>query len=98
MNVVERLQKVLCERLEICVPQEEIAIESVQLYADEMDERFVPPEMLKGLTEPIQAELASYRNEHGVEYLLIRLEIGKEVPLEILVIDDEVVDENSLQK
>ncbi len=63
-----------------------------------MDERLVPPEMLKGVTEPIQAELASYRNEHGVEYLFIRLEIDKEVLLEILVIDDEVVDENSLQK
>ena len=98
MNVVERLQQVLCECLGICVPQEEIAVESVQLYADEMDERLVPTEMLKGLTEPIQAELASYRNEHGVEYLFIRLEIGKEAPLEILVIDDEVVDENSLQK
>lgn len=98
MNIVEKLRKLLCDRVEIYVPQEEIAVESVQLYADEMDERLVPPEMLKGLTEPIQAELASYRNEHGVEYLLIRLEIGKEVPLEILVIDDEVVDENSLQK
>lgn len=96
--VVERLQKVLCEHLGICVPQEEIAVESVQLYADEMDGRPVSPEMLKGLTEPIDTELASYRNEHGVEYLLIRLEIGKEAPLEILVIDDEVVDVNSLQK
>ena len=98
MNVVERLQKVLCERLGIYVPQEEIAVESVQLYADEIDEKLVPSEMLEGLTEPIQVELASYRNEHGVEYLLIRLEIGKESPPEILVIDDEVVDENSLQK
>lgn len=96
MNVVERLQQVLCECLGICVPQEEIAVESVQLYADEMDERFVAPEMLKGLTEPIQAELASYRNEHGVEYLFIRFEIGKGTPLEILVIDDEVMSENSL--
>ena len=98
MNIVEKFRKLLRDRVEIYVPQEEIAVESVQLYADEMDERFVPPEMLKGLTEPIQAELASYRNEHGVECLLIRLEIGKEEPLEILVIDDEVVDENSLQK
>lgn len=96
MNVVERLQQVLCECLGICVPQEEIAVESVQLYADEMDERLVPTEMLKGLTEPIQAELASYRNEHGVEYLFIRFEIGKGTPLEILVIDDEVMSENSL--
>ncbi|WP_020189144.1 hypothetical protein [Kurthia sp. Dielmo] len=55
VNVVERLQQVLCECLGICVPQEEIAVESVQLYADEMDERLVPTEMLKGLTEPIQA-------------------------------------------
>lgn len=94
MNIVEKLRKVLRDRVEIYVPQEEIAVESVQLYADEMDERLVPPEMLKGLTEPIQAELASYRNEHGVEYLLIRLEIGQESPLEILVIDDEVVGEN----
>lgn len=94
MNIVEKLRKVLRDRVEIYVPQEEIAVESVQLYADEMDERLVPPEMLEGLTEPIQAELASYRNEHGVEYRLIRLEIGKEEPLEILVIDDEVVGEN----
>ena len=96
MNIVEKLRKVLHDRVEIYVPQEEIAVESVQLYADEMDERLVPSEMLKAVTEPIQAELASYRNEHGVEYLLIRLEISKEVPLEILVIDDEVVGENSL--
>lgn len=98
MNIVEKLRKVLHDRVEIYVPQEEIAVGSVQLYADEMDEKLVPAEMLKGLTEPIQAELVSYRNEHGVEYLLIPLEIGKEEPLEILVIDDEVVDENSLQK
>ena len=98
MNIVEKLRKVLRDRVETYVPQGEIAVESVQLYADEVDERLVPPEMLKGLTEPIQAELASYRNEHGVEYLLIQLEIGKESPLEILVIDDELVDENSLQK
>lgn len=94
MNIVEKLRKVLRDRVGIYIPQEEIALESVQLYADEMDERLVPPEMLKGLTEPIQAELASYRNEHGVEYLLIRLEIGKGTPLEILVIDDELVCEN----
>lgn len=98
MNIVEKLRKVLRDRVEIYVLQEEIAVESVQLYADEMDERLVPTEMLKGVTEPIQAELASYRNEHGVEYLLIRLEIGKESSLEILVIDDEVVDVDSLQK
>ena len=96
MNIVEKLRKVLRDCVEVYVPQEEIAVESVQLYADEMDERLVPSEMLKGLTEPIQAELTSYRNEHGVEYLLIRLEIGKESSLEILMIDDEVVDENSL--
>jgi len=98
MDIVEKLRKVLRDRVEIYIPQEEIAVESVQLYADEMDEKLVPPEMLKEVTEPTQAELASYRNEHGVEYLLIRLEIGKESPLEILVIDDEVVGENSLQK
>lgn len=98
MNIVEKLRKVLRDRVEIYVPQEEIAVESVQLYANEIDEKLVPSEMLEGLTEPIQAELASYRNEHGVEYLLIRLEIGKESSLEILMIDDEVVDENSLQK
>ncbi len=94
MNIVEKLRKVLYDRVEIYVPQKEIAIESVQLYVEEMDEKLLSPEMLKGLTEPIQAELASYRNEHGVEYLLIRLEIGKETPLEILVINDEVVGEN----
>lgn len=94
MNVVEKLRKVLRDRMGIYVPQEEITVESVQLYADEIDEKLVLPEMLKGLTEPIQADLASYRNEHGVEYLLIRIEIGKEAPLEILVIDDEVVGEN----
>lgn len=94
MNIVEKLRKVLRDCVEIYVPQEEVAVESVQLYANEMDERFVAPEMLKGLTEPIQAELASYRNEHGVEYLLIRLEIGKEAPLEILMIDDEILDGN----
>ena len=98
MNIVEKLRKVLRDCVETYVPQEEIAVESVQLYADEIDEKLVPSEMLEGLTEPIQVELASYRNEHGVEYLFIRLEIGKGTPLEILVIDDEVVDENSLQK
>jgi len=98
MNIVEKLRKVLRDRVEVYVPQEEIAVESVQLYADEMDGRLVPPEMLKGVTEPIDTEMASYRNEHGVEYLLIRIEICQESPLEILVIDDEVVDENSLQK
>ena len=96
MNIVEKLRKLLHNRVEIYVPQEEIAVESVQLYADEIDEKLVPTEMLKGLTEPIQAELASYRNEHGVEYLFIRFEIGKGTPLEILVIDDEVMSENSL--
>ncbi len=96
MNIVEKLSKVLRDRVGIYVPQEEVAVESVQLYADEIDEKLIPSEMLKGLTEPIQAELASYRNEHGVEYLFIRFEIGKGTPLEILVIDDEVMSENSL--
>lgn len=98
MNVVERLQKVLCERLGICVPQEEIAVESVQLYADEMDEKLVPVDVLKNVTAPIDAEMASYRDEIGVDYLLIQLEIDRPKPLEIWLVDDEVVDVNSLQK
>lgn len=98
MNVVERLQQVLCECLGICVPQEEIAVESVQLYADEMDEQLVPTDVLKNVTEPIDAEMASYRNAIGVDYLLIQLEIGRPKPLEIWLVDDEVVDVNSLQK
>ncbi|MBM7701142.1 hypothetical protein [Kurthia huakuii] len=98
MNVVERLQKMLCECLGICVPQEEIAVESVQLYADEMDEKLVPVDVLKNVTAPINAEIVSYRNEIGVEYLLIQLEIGKGKIHEVWLVDDEVVDVNSLQK
>lgn len=98
MNVVERLQKVLCECLGICVPQTEIAIESVQLYADEMDEKLVPVDVLKNVTAPINAEIVSYRNENGVEYLLIQLEIGRGKIHEVWLVDDEVVDVNSLQK
>lgn len=98
MNVVERLQKMLCERLGICVPQTEIAIEGVQLYADEMDEKLVPMDLLKNVTAPINAEIVSYRNENGVEYLLIQLEIGRGKIHEVWLVDDEVVDVNSLQK
>ena len=36
VNVSERLQNMLCERLGICVPPTEIAVESVQLYADDV--------------------------------------------------------------
>lgn len=98
VNVVERLQKVLCERLRICVPQEEIAVESVQLYADKMDEKLVPMDVLRNVAEPIDAEMASYRNEIGVDYLLIQLEVDRPEPIEIWLVDDEVVDVNSLQK
>lgn len=98
MNVVERLQKVLCECLGICVPQNEITIESVQLYADEMDEKLVPVDVLKNVIAPINAEIVSYRNENGVEYLLIQLEIGRGKIHEVWLVDDEVVDVNSLQK
>lgn len=98
MSIVEKLRKVLRDCVEIYVPQEEIAVESVQLYADEMDERLVPIDVLKNVTEPIGAEMASYRDEIGVDYLLIQLEIGKPEPLEIWLVDDEVVDVNSLQK
>ena len=55
-------------------------------------------DVLKNATEPIDDEMASYRNEIGVEYLLIQLEIGRREPLEIWLVDDEVVDVNSLQK
>lgn len=98
MNVVERLQKVLCECLGICVPQTEIPVESVQLYADEMGEKLVPVDVLKNVTEPIDAEMASYSDEIGVEYLLIQLEIGRGKIHEVWLVDDEVVDVNSLQK
>ena len=98
MNVVERLQKMLCERLGICVPQTGIAVESVQLYVDEMDEKLVPVDVLKNVTAPINAEIVSYRNENGVEYLLIQLEIGRGKIHEVWLVDDEVVDVNSLQK
>lgn len=98
MSIVEKLRKVLHDRVEIYVPQEEIAVESVKLYADEMDEQLVPMDVLKNVIEPIDAEMASYRNAIGVDYLLIQLEIGRPKPLEIWLVDDEVVDVNSLQK
>ena len=98
MNVVERLQNMLCENLGIYVPQTEIAVESVQLYADEMDEKLVLVDVLENVTAPINAEIVSYRNENGVEYLLIQLEIGRGKIHEVWLVDDEVVDVNSLQK
>ena len=46
VNAIETMQGLLFERLEIYVPQEEIAVEGVQLYADEIDEAIVPSKML----------------------------------------------------
>ena len=95
MNAIEKMQVVLREDYGIYVPKEEITAEGVLLYADEIDEALVPTEMLVGVTEPLQTEMASYRDEHDNEYLLIQLEVGRPEPLEILLVNDEVVQQIS---
>lgn len=92
MNAIETMQGLLFERLGIYVPKNEIAVEGVQLYADEIDEAIVPSEMLVGIKQPILAEMASYRDENDVEYLLIQLEIGRGKIHEVWLVNDEVVD------
>lgn len=91
MNAIEKMQVVLCEDYGIYVPKEKITAEGLLLYADEIDETLVPIEMLVDVTEPIQTEMTSYRDEHDNEYLLIQLEVGRPEPLEILLVNDEVV-------
>lgn len=98
MNAIKTMQELSFKRLGIYVPQEEIAVESVQLYADEIDEAIVPSEKLVGIKQPILAEMASYRGENDVEYLLIQLEIGRGEIHEVWLVNDEVVCRNSLQK
>lgn len=95
MNAIEKMQVVLREDYGIYVPKEEITAEGVLLYADEIDEALVPTEMLVGVTEPLQTEMTSYRDEHDNEYLLIQLEVGRPEPLEILLVNDEVVQQIS---
>lgn len=98
MNAIEKMQVVLREDYGIYVPKEEITAEGVLLYADEIDEALVPlvpTEMLIGVTEPLQTEMTSYRDEHDNEYLLIQLEVGRTEPLEILLVNDEVVQQIS---
>ena len=98
MNAIKTMQDLLFKRLGIYVPQEEIAVESVQLYADEIDEAIVPSEMLVGIKQLILAEMASFRDEQDMEYLLIQLEIGRGKIHEVWLVNDEVVCRNSLQK
>lgn len=98
MNAVKAMQDLLFKRHGIYVPKEEIVVESVQLYADEIDGAIVPSEMLVGIKQPILAEMASYRGEKDVEYLLIQLEIGRGKIHEVWLVNDEVVCRNSLQK
>lgn len=95
MNAIEKMQVVLREDYGIYVPKEEITAEGVLLYADEIDEALVPTEMLVDVTEPLQTEMTSYRDEHDNEYLLIQLEVGRPEPLEILLVNDEVVQQIS---
>ncbi|RIJ69372.1 hypothetical protein [Rummeliibacillus sp. POC4] len=95
MNAIEKMQVVLREDYGIYVPKEEITAEGVLLYADEIDETIVPIEMLVGVTETLQTEMTSYRDEHDNEYLLIQLEVGRPEPLEILLVNDEVVQQIS---
>lgn len=95
MNAIEKMQVVLREDYGIYVPKEKITAEGVLLYADEIDKALVPTEMLVGVTEPLQTEMASYRDEHDNEYLLIQLEVGRPEPLEILLVNDEVVQQIS---
>ncbi len=77
MNVIEAMQGLLFERLEVYVPKEEIVVEGVDLYADEIDETIMPTEMLVRVKQLILAEVASYRGENDVEYLLIQLKIDR---------------------
>ena len=95
MDAIEKMQVVLREDYGIYVPKEKITAEGVLLYADEIDEALVPTEMLVGVTEPLQTEMVSYRDEHDNEYLLIQLEVGRPEPLEILLVNDEVVQQIS---
>lgn len=95
MNAIEKMQVVLREDYGIYVPKEKITAEGVLLYADEIDEALVPTEMLVGVTEPLQTEMTSYRDEHDNEYLLIQLEVGRPEPLEIMLVNDEVVQQIS---
>ena len=95
MNAIEKMQVVLREDYGIYVPKEKITAEGLLLYADEIDEALVPTEMLVGVTEPLQTEMTSYRDEHDNEYLLIQLEVGRPEPLEILLVNDEVVQQIS---
>ena len=48
--------------------------------------------MLVSIKQPILAEMASYRGENDVEYLLIQLEIGRGKIHEVWLVNDEVVD------
>jgi len=77
VNVIEAMQGLLFERLEVYVPKEEIVVEGVDLYADEIDETIMPTEMLVRVKQLILAEVASYRGENDVEYLLIQLKIDR---------------------
>lgn len=98
MNAIKAMQDLLFKRHGIYVPQKEIVVESVQLYANEIDEVIVPSEKLVGIKQPILAEMASFRDEQDMEYLLIHLEIGRGKIQEVWLVNDEVVDRNSLQK
>ena len=98
MNAIKTMQELLFKHHGIYVLKDEIVVEGVQLYADEIDEGIVPSEMLVGIKQPILAEMASYRGEKDVEYLLIQLEIDRGKIHEVWLVNDEVVCRNSLQK
>lgn len=95
MGMAEMMQKQLEEKLGICVPMEEIAVESVELFADEMDARLVPKSLLRNPSAKIQAEMASYWTASEEEFLYIRLKIAGGHFHEVWMKNDEVWQWNS---
>lgn len=90
MRVAEIMQKQLGEKLGICVPMDEIAVESVELFADEIDARLVPKSLLRNPSAKIQAEMASYWTANEEEFLYIRLKIADGHFHEVWMKNDEV--------
>lgn len=89
MNISERLQAVLNQQYGMEVSVDEIGSESIELYADEIDEMIVPSMYVKDIYDPIPVEMANYTDGNEDNYVLIQLQLSS--ILEVLLLNEKVV-------
>lgn len=70
---------------------QDIGYETVCMMHDEIDNEMVPLSIISKLEEPVVCDCVNYTDDEGNYYTLVSIEIEKEKPYEVWLIDDKVV-------